>query len=332
MVDLEKLNITQSGLGHLLRISLSNTCNYDCIFCHPPKNQKIDVMSNEEILKIICEINKIYKLKTIHFTGGEPLLRKGVDELIEGCREEVGDDIDIAMTTNGALLPQLIEKLHNAGLNRLNISIHSLNQRKHNIITNSEGTNLNEVLEAIDEGLNMGMRIKINSIVVRSINLDDISEMAEYFWDRDVILRFLELYFVGPIKNWLPESDMVSRNEILNRMNEKFGPFIEDNTRRGNGVAKYYVNDIGKIFGILDNQTNKYCVGCDRMRLSVDGILRFCTYDGVNIRETIKDEERLRTLLTNMSEMFTKRGNDYVHKRKHEIDYSFRWNLREEKK
>ena len=124
----EKVNLTQSKRGYLLRISVSDVCNYDCMFCHPPKNEDKNVLSHDDLMRIVTEVNKIYKLKTIHFTGGEPLMRSDLIKTIEGCRAIVDSDVDIAITTNGALISGKVNDLASAGLTRMNVSLHSLKQ------------------------------------------------------------------------------------------------------------------------------------------------------------------------------------------------------------
>lgn len=320
-----KINITQSGRGYLLRISASDSCNYDCVFCHPQANQDNNVLTDDELLTLVKEINKMYKLKTIHFTGGEPLLRKNLSNIIKKCREEVEEGIDIAITTNASLLENNIDELVASGLNRINISLHTLKQEKYEKLTNSSVL-VSDIKRAIKKALDLGVTIKLNSIVVRGFNDMDIYDIASYCFELGVIPRFLELYLSGPVKDWFSMEDCVTHNEILSLMQEKFGPFELDFTYRGNGATKYYVNNKGQVFGIVQNQTSKTCVGCDRMRLSVNGMLRFCTYQPIDIRPYINSEEKLKQILYQMGKVFEKRGNDYINNRKHEIDYYFRWN------
>lgn len=135
----EKINDTQSGLCYLLRIGATDLCNNDCIFCHPPKVKTPNALTTEQLLEIAQVIYDNYKLKTIHFTGGEPLLRKDIVDLVKGCQKITGGEIEMAMTTNAQLLSDKIEALADAGLKRLNISLHSINPEKYHQLTNSKG-------------------------------------------------------------------------------------------------------------------------------------------------------------------------------------------------
>lgn len=117
-MDSEKINKTQSGMGYLFRVSASDICNYDCQFCHPSTNENVTKLTDEEFLKVFKAMNGLYKLKTLHFTGGEPLMRKTLPEVIRQCRMIAGDELDIAMTTNAALLETKLDELVKAGLSR----------------------------------------------------------------------------------------------------------------------------------------------------------------------------------------------------------------------
>ena len=138
MLDMAKINQTQSGRGYLFRVSVSDMCNYDCLFCRPQNHEPVDILTNEEFLNIFNIVNDLYHLKTLHFTGGEPLLRKDLTGLIDGCRKIAGNDLDIALTTNGSLLAQRSKELVSAKLSRVNVSIHSLNPAKYQKFTGTQ--------------------------------------------------------------------------------------------------------------------------------------------------------------------------------------------------
>ena len=132
----EKINDTQSGLGYLLRIAATHLCNCHCIFCRPPTDQTKNALTTPQLLDVVKVISDNYQLKTVHFTGGDPLLRKDIVDLVEGCKENTGGLIEMAMTTNGILLPNYIDELARAGLSRINFSFHSLDPIKYQKICN----------------------------------------------------------------------------------------------------------------------------------------------------------------------------------------------------
>lgn len=323
---MDKINITKSGKGYLIRISLTDICNYNCVFCRPPKNEDKDILTNEEIVQVVKYLNDKFKIKTIHFTGGEPLLRPEVNIIISECKKLVGNDVDIALTTNGALLLEKIDALKQAGLNRINISVHSLREDKYRMITNSK-MDVGKIKRGIEVAIQKGVEVKFNSIVIRNYNFNDIYEIAEFCFENGIIPRFLELYLVGPIREWFNESDVVSHNEILAKMEMKYGKFESDLSHRGNGASRYYINKDGKVFGIVKNQTSNICVGCDRIRISVNGKIKCCTFEPIDIRQALRGKGNMEELLMKMEECFKIRGTEYIGKREHRIDYSFRWNI-----
>ena len=185
---------------------------------------------------------------------------------------------------------------------------------------------MEEIKNNIEQALEHGIHVKLNSIVINRFNDDEMYDIADYCFNNKILLRFLELYLSGPVKNWFSAADCLSHDQILERMKKRYGSFVADMTYRGNGASRYYSNSTGKIFGIVNNESTKKCVGCDRLRLSVNGIIRFCTFAPVDLRCYLDSEEKLSKKLVEMSALFDIRGMDYIGKRKHEIDYYFRWN------
>ena len=323
---MEKINDTQSGLGYLLRIGTTDLCNSDCIFCHPPKIKSPDALTTEQLLDIVKVIYDNYKLKTIHFTGGDPLLRQDIVELVKGCNDITGGEIEMAMTTNAKLLKEKIEGLAEAGLSRLNISLHSLNPEKYQKLTNTNG-DVNVVLEAIKKAQALGLKVKVNSIVIRGLTDCDMEQMATYCFNNGIIPRFLELGLYGPVSKWFSKEDHVPHDEILENMQQLFGPFKLDPTRRGNGPTKYYVNEKGQLFGIVNNQSSNLCVGCDRFRLSSTGLLKVCDFKPIDLKEYINSKDLLEKEILKLRDVLKTKGNDYIGKKTRKMDYDFRWNL-----
>jgi len=145
---MEKINKTQSGRGYLFRVSASDICNYDCSFCHPGQNESVKILTDEEFLRVFKVANELYKIKTLHFTGGELLMRKTLPDVIHQCRLIAGEDLDIAMTTNASLLERNLDKLVEAGLNRANISFHSIDDKKYKEFTGSK-INVTDIMNTI---------------------------------------------------------------------------------------------------------------------------------------------------------------------------------------
>lgn len=321
----EKINKTQSGRGYLFRVSASDVCNYDCAFCHPAQNDNVTVLTDEQFLRVFRVANELYKIKTLHFTGGEPLTRKTLPEVIRRCREMAGDELDIAMTTNASLLGNKLDELVDAGLSRANISLHSLDCEKYKTFTGT-GVEVAKILDTIQRARESGLGIKVNSVVIRNFNEMDVPAMAEYCFSMGIIPRFLELGIYGPVAQWFTAADQVPHEEILRSLQAHFGPFERDFTHRGNGPSKYYRNDAGQIFGILDNQSDKLCRGCDRFRMSANGYIKVCNFPPIDLRPYMDSDEKIREQLLVLGDVLHSRGQDYIGKRLHRNDYNFRWN------
>lgn len=323
---MKKINDTQSGLGYLLRIAAIHLCNCDCIFCHPPKGIAERALTTPQLLKIIKTINDNYQLKTIHFTGGDPLLRTDIVDLVEGCKEITGGLIEMAMTTNGLLLSNCVNELAKAGLSRINFSLHSLDPVKYQKLTNRPG-DIKALQETIKKAKLLGLKVKVNSIVIRGINDMDMGTIASYCFNEGIIPRFLELGLYGPVSNWFSKNDHVSHDEILKNMQELFGSFELDTSRRGNGPTKYYVNSKKQLFGIINNQSSNLCVGCDRFRLSSTGLLKACDFPYIDLKEFLHSNDLLESEILKLRDILKTKGKDYIGKKTRKMDYNFRWNL-----
>lgn len=326
-MEKEKINDTQSGLGYLLRIGATDLCNNDCIFCHPPKVKALNALTTEQLLEIAQVIYDNYKLKTIHFTGGEPLLRKDIVDLVKGCQKITGGEVEMAMTTNAQLLSDKIDDLANAGLKRLNVSLHSINPEKYHKLTNSKGELVEKVKEGMSKAKALGLKVKANCIVIRGLTDMDMGDIATYCWNEDIIPRFLELGLYGPVSEWFTKDQQVPHDEILEKMNQLFGPFKLDTTRRGNGPTKYYINDKGQLFGIVHNQSSDLCVGCDRFRLSSTGLLKACDFPPIDLKQFIHSKDLLESEILKVRDILKTKGKDYIGKKTRSMDYNFRWNL-----
>ena len=320
-MEKEKINDTQSGLGYLLRIGATDLCNNDCIFCHPPKVKAKNVLTTEQLLEIAQIIYDNYKLKTIHFTGGEPLLRRDIVDLVKSCQKITNGEIEMAMTTNAQLLPEKIEALADAGIKRLNVSLHSINPEKYQQLTNSKGELVEKVKLGMTKARDLGIKVKANCIVIKGITDTDMGEITSYCWNEGIIPRFLELGLYGPVAEWFTKDQQMPHDEILAKMNDLYGPFKLDPTRRGNGPTKYYINEKGQLFG-----------GCDRFRLSSTGLLKACDFPPIDLKEFIDSREELESELLKVRDILKTKGKDYIGKKTRSMDYNFRWNLTQIKK
>ncbi|NPA32843.1 MAG: GTP 3',8-cyclase MoaA [Aquificae bacterium] len=258
-----------------LRLSLTDRCNLRCTFCMPPGNEYKFTRSALSANRIKDALKAFSNLgvKKVRLTGGEPLLRKDLEKIIENVRNTPGIS-DVALTTNGVFLKERLKSLKEAGLSRITVSVHSLNQEKNALITNRE-VNLKEVLSAVEKAKEEGFLVKVNTVVIRGLNDDEIVPLAKHFKEMGVILRFIEYMDVGSARDWSPEK-VVSADEILRKMREEF-EFYELGRKESDTALRFRYTDGGE-FGIVASVSRPFCRGCDRIRLSADGKLYTCLF------------------------------------------------------
>ncbi len=257
-----------------LRISVTDRCNLRCIYCMPEKG--ISSIGHEEVLRYE-EIIKIVKVATelginnIRITGGEPLIRKDLVNLIKLLRE-FKEIKDLSLTTNGVFLEKHIDDLISAGLDRVNISIDSLNPKIYKHITRRG--NLNDVIKGLKKAIDSSIRpIKINVVVMKNIN-DNLEDFAKLSIKEPVHIRFIEFMPVTGIE----KIRGLTEEEMLNELN-KYGKLIKAKNPLGHGPAIYYKykNAMGTI-GLICSNSHNFCDKCNRLRLTSDGKLKPCLF------------------------------------------------------
>jgi cyclic pyranopterin phosphate synthase len=243
-----------------LRISVTDRCNLRCIYCIPNANilfkHRRDILSYEEIIKIV-KVGTSLGINKIRLTGGEPLLRKNIDYLISALSKIEGID-EISLTTNGIFLEEYAEDLKKAGLKRINISLDTLKREKYKLITGTES--LNKVLAGIDKALTIGLSpVKINVVVMKGINDDEVVEFAELTLKEPLHIRFIELMPIGStLQNW--KERFISNDEVKNLVGSVF-----DRAKNKKGTVSF-----------ISPISEPFCHNCSRLRLTSDGKLRFC--------------------------------------------------------
>ncbi|HER23454.1 MAG TPA: GTP 3',8-cyclase MoaA [Candidatus Atribacteria bacterium] len=277
-----------------LRVSITDRCNYRCVYCQPEKQFEFisheEVLRYEEIVEIIKEAVDLGITK-VRVTGGEPLARKGVGDFIKKLRE-IKKLEDISLTTNGFFLSEYAEKLKDAGLNRVNISLDSLQEEKYKKITG--GGSLKKVLKGIDSALKVGLLpIKINTVLIRGVNDDEVEDFIKLTLDNPLNIRFIEFM---PSKEDLKDSykeKFISVLEIKNSLAEKY-LFVPVKTRIDNGPAKYCQIKGGQgTIGFIAALSQHFCETCNRIRLTSEGKLRPCLFSNkeVDIKRALRNVE-----------------------------------------
>jgi cyclic pyranopterin phosphate synthase len=275
-----------------LRISVTDRCNFRCVYCMPqeglPWLPKADILSYEEITQIVAELAPL-GLRRLRITGGEPTIRPDLTRLIAMLRA-VPEIEDIALSTNGVRLPEMATALRAAGLDRVNMSADSLRADRIAAIARRSLAfdPVRSALAAEEAGL---MPVKINVVVMRGVNDDEIEDFAALTRDHPWHVRFIELMPVGDLRalTWehvVPSDEILARVGALGALAPDAGP------ARGNGPAAYYrLPDAAGSIGVITPMTHTYCGSCNRVRLTADGRLRTCLFGDheVNLRDPLRD-------------------------------------------
>lgn len=301
-----------------LRISVTDRCNFRCAYCMPAEiyGERYEFLEQEKLLTFE-EINRVTRLlvslgvRKVRITGGEPLVRRDINVLVK-LISSIDTLSDIAMTTNGYLLPKMAQSLKTAGLTRLTVSLDTLDDE---IFRKMNGRNfgVESVLQGIEAASKAGFHpIKINSVVQKGVNDHTITTLTEYFLEKGHIVRFIEYMDVGTLNNWNMKH-VVPGNEIVAKINETIpiepiGPLYKGE------VAKRYrqKNGTGEI-GIIASVTNPFCGDCTRLRLSPEGSLYTCLFGskGTDLRTPLRDGASDPELVEIISNTWLSRNDRY---------------------
>lgn len=279
-----------------LRISLTDRCNLRCIYCMPKKGIA-EIVPHEELLSLeeIYELTKSFVelgIDKIRFTGGEPLVRKNIVELIRKTSELDGVK-DISLTTNAQLLKGMAKDLKEAGLNRVNISLDTLDRDKFASIT--RGGNLDSVLEAIDEAIRVGLTpIKINTVLIGGFNDDEIQDLVG-LTKRGIDVRFIELMPIGEAAGFA--KDKFISNDIILKTISELQPIEREDI---SSPATYYKlpGASGKV-GIINPISCKFCDNCNRIRLTSTGQLKLCLHSNreIDLKSSLRNKEDIKQII-----------------------------------
>ena len=281
-----------------LRISVTDLCNLRCKYCMPEKG--IDKMCHKEILTLeeIQEITEKFVeigVDKIRITGGEPLVRSNILRLVDGLGK-IGGIKDFAMTTNGILLREYAKDLRNSGLNRLNISLDTLNAEKYSQIT--KVGKLRDVLQGIEVAKKSGLTpIKLNVVLIKGFNENEIEDFINLTIYEDIEIRFIELMPIGTLKHW-SSNKYISNDTVLERMPE----LIEIKLSDISSPARYYKlpNAKGKV-GLINPISCKFCGNCNRIRLTADGKIKSCLHSNseVDLKKLLREGKDIKTVIAN---------------------------------
>ncbi len=269
-----------------LRVSVTERCNFRCQYCMPEKPfswvPRENLLTFEELF-LFMKVAMDEGVNKIRITGGEPLLREGLDTFIKMIHD-YKPDIDLALTTNAYLLPQTAQKLKDAGLKRLNISLDSLKPEVAQQIAQKDV--LEQVLKGIDKALEVGLGVKINMVPLKGINDNEILDIIDYCKARNIKVRFIE-YMENAHASKSIEG--MHGREILEKVKERHT--INALGREGASPSFNYVLDDGYEFGLIDPHKHDFCENCNRIRLTAEGNLIPCLYfdEAMSIAKAVKE-------------------------------------------
>ena len=289
----EALVDTYGRVHRDLRISVTDRCNFRCTYCMPAEGMdwlpRSQVLTFEEIERIARVCVERFGVDSIRLTGGEPTVRAHLPVLVgkvAALRTDDGRPVDLALTTNGATLRSVAADLLEAGLRRVNVSLDTL--RRDRFVTLTRRDELDHVLEGIEAAVDAGLDpVKLNVVVMRGVNDDEVVDLAEFGRERGVTVRFIEWMPLDADQQWQSEA-VVSQAEIVAAI-DAVHPI--DPVARGHQPAERFVyrDGAGEV-GVIPSVTRPFCDSCDRIRLTAEGQLRSCLFavDEVDLRALVR--------------------------------------------
>ena len=283
-----------------LRVSLTDRCNFRCPYCMPEQPQfmeRPDRLTRSELQRLLQLFVTGLGINELRLTGGEPLLRRDLESVIADCQPLRDRGLHrVSLTTNAALLARRAAGLKQAGLDDLNISLDALTPKT--FAAMSGGRSITPVLDGIRAARDTGLPIKLNAVIIRGINEDEILPLARYALAEGLPLRYIEFMPLDGRGNWSRER-VVPEAEILERLRTAFE--LKPETR-GHAPATRYRLDDGQSIGVIATVSNPFCASCDRLRITADGSLYPCLFSqhGTPLREALRggapDEQLLATI------------------------------------
>jgi len=327
----DKGSVIRDQMGRALRdlrISVMDRCNFRCPYCMPEDKYHKDFkfLASEERLSFdeITRLARLFAGLGVHklrITGGEPLLRPGISELIGDLECIEGID-DIALTTNGILLPQHAAALAAAGLSRVTVSLDALDEKTFLEMSGGRGSR-DKVLRGIKEASEAGLTpIKINAVIKRGINESSVLDLVKHFRGSGVIVRFIEYMDVGTINHW-QRSETVPAAEMLERISDRWPLQPAEQNYHGEVARRYLFEDGSGEIGFVTSVSEPFCGSCTRARLSSDGKLYTCLFatGGMDLKGPMRagatDEELLQMLV----DIWQKRTDRYSEERAKHPDH-----------
>ncbi len=304
-----------------LRVSLTDRCNLRCTYCMPREAlgehsflPRADLLNFEEIERLAKLFVRL-GVQKIRLTGGEPLLRRGIERLVEllaRLETREGKPVEVALTTNAVLLARKAQALKDAGLARITASLDGLTEETFRRMSDSD-VSVRTVLDGIAEAQRVGLApLKVNMVVRRGVNDHEVIPMAAHFRNSGVVLRYIEFMDVGCTNGWRMD-DVVAAREILERVNRHYPLRPVDPSYSGEVAQRWRYTDGGGEIGVIASVTQAFCGECTRARLSTDGKLYTCLFagDGMELRAPLRSGATDRELVNLIGGRWERRNDRY---------------------
>jgi len=266
------------------RISITDSCNLCCHYCKSGTDSEVNQLSNEQIKTIVDVLDKL-EFRKLRFTGGEPLLNPDIVQIISYTNNKKNIR-DIGLTTNGVLLDRYLDELVSVGLKRINISLDTLDEEK--FVEISKSNKLKQVLANIVAARDSGLIVKVNVVLMKGINDNEINDFLEFGRVNDVQFRFIELMPIGSNGDYINGKQLNTTELFKNYQKQDKRPNCKD-------VSDYYADQFGYVFGIISPLSNHFCKTCNRIRFTSDAKLRLCLHSDkdIDISPYLHNQDRL---------------------------------------
>jgi GTP 3',8-cyclase len=279
-------------IGRKLRLSVTDRCNMRCIYCMPDNNnewfEQRNILSYEEIIRVTAIFVSL-GIEKLRITGGEPTVRYKIETLI-GALSNIRGIRSIDMTTNGLLLSDKVKELKQAGLDGVNISLDTFRADRFKAIAGVDG--LDRVLTSIKAADNVGLKVKINAVVIRGWNDDEVVDFARFARDTGYTVRFIEFMPLDGTGIWTPDL-VFSKREMIQRINKNVKELVPLNNNNSEPATLYSFADSEGTLGFIPSMTEPFCNKCDRLRLTSDGRFLTCLFEdpGYDLKQLLRNRK-----------------------------------------
>jgi len=290
---MRSLKDTYGRTFKILRVSLLSKCNFGCTYCTlgnetmkvANANEGTGMLEFQELVQLIKRLHQVLDLKTIRLTGGEPLL---YGQLVDLIKELYGMGIpEIKLTTNGFLLARMAGSLKQAGLQSVNVSLDAMDEDVFLLMTRRR--NLHQVLAGIDSAIDEGLKVKINTVIMRGINHHQLIPLLNYAFEKNIVIRFLELMGMGHLHG-RSDGYLFTQQEMLEEISRQFS--YNSIPRKPTATAGYWQTTAGQVFGIIANESEPFCSDCNRLRLDSNGNIYGCLSSNEPVALKKEDDDR----------------------------------------